>query len=265
MTDKLFLIFLFCLLSSSSFGISPLKEYKYKPSAIKIKYDEYKVGTADGHCINAWHMPGQKENKKNICVLIVGSDAGNMGFSLPYVKALIANGYDVITFDYRGFGESSSFKHNPDFLFHTEYVEDFISILNWSKREFQFKKIACFGFSMGTLICNLGKEFEDFDYLIGEGFISSPELLVKRIKKEKNREIKLPLYASVPVVNSYQIPVLMFASTQDKITLIDDVKDFAASTSNRKIIAYDGGHLAGARTIGIKEYMGLILEFLRTN
>lgn len=255
---------LFVFLQAILSAINPSTEYKFTPKDIKLDFDEYKIGTADGECLNLWHLKSRAKIKRNVCVLIVGSDSGNMGYNLPYVSSLLSDGFDVVTFDYRGFGSSSSFKHNSKRLFHKEYIEDFTSAISWIKRDLKPNKIACLAFSMGSLICNYGKEKEPFDYLISEGFISSPKLITDRIKEQKSKSVLLPLMNSnyESLLQKYKIPILIFASAEDKITTLEDAKIFSSSSSNRKIIAYKGGHLAGARSIGVKEYGGLITDFL---
>ena len=261
----LFYVLFFFFAAANVYGISPAKEYKFKPSDIKLNYDEYKVGGSDGQCMNVWYMPSRVKNKKNICILIVGSDSGNMGYSLPYVTGLLANGFDVVSFDYRGFGESSAFKHSSKKLYHKEYVDDFVSVLSWVKREKKPARVGCMAFSMGSIICNLGKSKEGFDFLVSEGFITSPQKLVARIQKGKDKKVVLPLLerSYEKEMDAYKIPMLIFASSTEKITTLEDAKTFAAKAANRKIIAHDGGHLAGARTIGVKEYIGLITDFLK--
>ncbi len=267
MMKKQMLFFCFVMISIKAFTINPLKEYKVDPSSLNIDFEEYKIGTKDGHCLNVWYMESKIKEKRNATILIAGSDAGNMGFSLAYAQSLLQNGFDVVCFDYRGFGSSSDFKHDKDALYHLEYVIDFETAMEWLKRSFKPNNIAVLSFSMGSLIATLGKEAQSFDYMIAESFITSPQKIVDRISSLKNKKISIPSLSITyeERLKTYTIPFLLFASKSDKITTLEDSKTFAEASANRKIIAHDGGHLMAARTIGGKEYAGLIVDFLKND
>lgn len=242
-----------------------MRDYKMKPDKFDIEYEEKKILSSDNAMLNAWIMRSEVENKKNYTFIIAGSDAGNMGFSLAYALYLLNNGYDVVTFDYRGFGESSDFDYKPDNLYHTEYIEDFQSVVAWVKTEIAPEKIGILAFSMGTLIATAGFEKSKYDLLIAEAFIKSPRKIVQRIKKTKGNKINLPKSTKShrSHLNKINVPILLFCSKEDKVTTLKDSRKIVSKMPNRKLIEFDGEHLRGAYTLGMGEYFSKINEFIK--
>ncbi len=63
----------------------------------------------DGSAINAWFLPAQPEDGRPVRASILHCHActHNMSFHLPQISWLVAAGYNVVMFDYRGVGESA--------------------------------------------------------------------------------------------------------------------------------------------------------------
>jgi len=254
----LFTSFVFIACYCMSFAINPMKEYKMKPNVFEIKYEEKKIPTLDGALLNTWIMnTAEKENTKDCTIIITGSDAGNMGYSLAYAANLLAHGYDVITYDYRGFGESSDFDFNANNVYHSEYIQDFNTIINWTSKNKRTEKIAVLSFSMGTLIATAGYQDSKYDLLIAEGFIQSPCTNRKRIKKLKGKKLSLPKGHKKhgKAINNLNIPILVFSSKNDPITTLEDSKKIVSKKKNRKLVEFDGEHLRGAFTMGMDNYI----------
>jgi len=260
-------IILVVFVSRLGFSIDPLREYKMRPERFKIEYQELKLKTADQYELNTWVMEPIGEHDKNITIVIVGSDSGNMGYSVVYAYYLLREGYRVVTFDYRGFGDSTDFNYNPNNVYHSEYITDFETVMNWCNDKLESERIGVLAFSMGTLISAIGYNNSRYDFFIGEGFVRSPELIKDRIKEQKGKELNLPLTADDDEikVGNLNIPMLHFASTLDKVTTLKDCLEFCESRTKAKIIEYEGEHLRGASTMGLEKYIQEIKSFIDSN
>lgn len=73
------------------------------------------------------------DNKKRPTLIICNGDAGNMSYmQIDLAAVYAANGYNVVTFDWRGFGDSTEFEMNKDYLCYTEMLLDYEAV---SKRK----------------------------------------------------------------------------------------------------------------------------------
>ena len=135
-------------------------------------YKELDVTTKDGYKIETWFYPAQDvpaegagqsemlpyktmDDSRRPTLIICNGDAGNMSYqqiSLAYLYA--ANGINVVTFDWRGFGESSEFEMNTDYLCYTEMLTDFDAVIRAVSKEkiVDRKKIYVMGWSTGAYL-----------------------------------------------------------------------------------------------------------------
>lgn len=254
----MFILFLSLVISIQiGYSINPIKEYKMTPEQFNIAFEEMKVKTSDGAELNVWIMKSSIEEKRNYTFVIAGSDAGNMGFSIPFAFHLLNNGYDVVTFDYRGFGGSSDFNFNPNNLYHDEYINDFTTVINWTRNKLKPENIGVLAFSMGTLISTVGYRNAKYEILVGEGFLKCPTNVAKRIEKIKGKKIIIPKSRKsiCKRTKEIEIPLLLFASKNDKITILKDSQEVGEQKQNRELIPFDGDHLKGAFTLGLNNYI----------
>jgi len=104
---KSFWLFFAALFASSCNHLfyHPMKESISNPEKIGLKYEPFIINTSDGEKLAAWKIPAQGE--KIGSVLHFHGNAENMTTHFAYVVWLVAYGFDVFVFDYRGYGDSS--------------------------------------------------------------------------------------------------------------------------------------------------------------
>jgi pimeloyl-ACP methyl ester carboxylesterase len=75
------------------------------PAAAGLRFDELELRAGDGERLHAWWVPATAPSRGH--VLLCHGNAGNVGDRVPHLALLTAAGYDVLAFDYRGYGRSS--------------------------------------------------------------------------------------------------------------------------------------------------------------
>lgn len=235
------------------YAINPEKVYKHKPT---VTYREYKVETADRAKINVWEytpkVPGE------VVIIIAGGDAGNMGYMVRQSQDLVEKNFRVITFDYRGFGESSDFPTNRSYLFHKEYCNDLIAVYESTRKNFPAAKIGVYAFSMGTYVTLLAKV--KLDFFVAEGFFYNPNLVKRSLKRLKSVEVHLPRTDSLFVV---PYPSLIFAGSDDQVTSIGQAKAFSVKNKAR-VVEFNGPHGAGYSVLSRDRPGDLYIDHITT-
>lgn len=131
----------------SAFAIKPDREYIRLPQQLGLVYRPIDVKTPDGYKIETWYFPAQdmpkddaasdlpldyktRDGKKRPTIIICNADSGNMSyFQLVLAMQYAAAGYNVATFDWRGFGASSEFAMDPDYFCYTEMLTDYDAVI----------------------------------------------------------------------------------------------------------------------------------------
>ena len=178
----------------------------------------------------------------------------------------MANGFRVVSFDYRGFGKSADFAINPDFLFHHEFAVDLDSVIKQTREKYSNDRIGLYAMSMGTYVSLLRKE--KIDFLVAEGFYHNPEAVVERIKVNKGSDVSFPVNTMAVSKMKNRVPVLIFCADKDKITPTADAREFA-KRNKVTLVEFEGEHLGGLmkftkKTVG-DEYVDRVVAFLEAN
>jgi uncharacterized protein len=232
MKTKLFL-FSIILFSNYCFGIKPSRVYVANPKTYNFDYKETQIQTSDNISVNTWNITPKKENKNKVTIILCGTDAGNMSYFLAYALTLANEGYNVISFDYRGFGKSQDFKIDTTLLFHNEFLLDFEAVVQYTKKLYPNNKIGTLGFSMGgyfPLITTM-----KLDFIIADSPLLNPIIFLERLNETG---IMLPKNAVVPILKK-EIPQFYFLGDQDKFIHFEDFQ-------NNFVILYKGKHLEAA-------------------
>ena len=253
----------FCWLFAAGLpAIDPVREYAATPEDFNLTYAEFKLPARDSGYVNTWFMPGDSSRRRDYVFIITGSDAGNMGYSLPFARELVRNGFDVVTFDYRGFGHSSDFTHREDQLYHDAYVDDFVRVTDWVRDREGTDRIAVLAFSMGTLVATLGGLRGPVDFFVAEGFMDNPAGVAERLGREKNLAVRLPASHSRYADALLKLPrrMLLFAASDDAVTTVEGSMAIAGTEEGRRLFVFGGGHLQGGAALGMEDYVGEIIK-----
>jgi alpha-beta hydrolase superfamily lysophospholipase len=270
------LIYVFWLIAfTNCYSINPSREYLYTPDSLALKYEEIIIQTKDGYQINTWfYQPDSAKNNSTTLILAYG-DSGNMSNFVFHVNSLIKSGFSVVTFDYRGFGKSSDFQIKKDYLYHPEFVDDLVAVVNFVQKKREGNKIGIWALSMGSIITTIGigQKKMKVDFLILESSIFSIKKHAERLLLEKNKNVVLPENSqkySRYIKKVKNVPKLIFAATEDKITTVDDAIKYKKSRKKIcHIVIYKGQHLRGFQSLSENSfgdrYISEISNFIGQN
>lgn len=171
---NILIIILIITLWSNSYALKPSRNYRVVPSAYSLIYKDVHFQTKDGITIKGWFFPAQddiglgysEENKlnrkpyktlddlKRPTVVICNGDAGNMDALIVFPINLVVKGFNVLTFDWRGFGESDDWPIETDYLCYPEFLLDYDAAIDFVKTlpEVNINRIGIFGFSTGAYL-----------------------------------------------------------------------------------------------------------------
>jgi len=245
MKRKFFIAILLFTIINDLYATDPDRDYKMTPDSLGIEFEQLTIQTSDNYELNAWKLLPQAEDKNTTIILAYG-DSGNMSYFLQQSQILANMGFTMLLFDYRGFGKSSDFEVNRDFLYYNEFGKDLSTVIDYAKNNFGAEKTGVWALSMGTVAATIALQEESIDFLIAEGYVSDPQLIKERLEDDSTNII-LPANSNrfQQMITSIDIPMLIFAGTEDKVTTISDTESIAAQNENREVVIFSGNHLQG--------------------
>ena len=246
MRNKYLILFVLILLYSA-FAINPEKEYRLKPEWYNIIYDDVFFHTIDGYELKGWFYPAQDSSnilssgdtslskkdyktffdRKKPTIIICDGDAQNMSSLLWYAKQLIVKGFNVFTFDWRGFGQSDNWPTKRDYLSYSEFLLDYDAAVNYIKtrKEVDTTKIGVFGFSTGAYLSfAIVVKRNDISAFAGRALMTNFNDVIPLLKKiAPNRNfIPPPNYPSelepINAAKHINIPVFLIVGKKDNRT-----------------------------------------------
>ncbi len=243
---KRFLCILVFLCVHLLWALNPIKEYVDFPTNSKLSFEEVTIKTNDGFNLKSWVCFANKTKEKNRTLVLAYGDAGNMSYYLRQTVELVNQGYNVVLFDYRGFGESDNFSIDENVLYYDEFATDLQAVVAYAKEKFN-TKVGVWALSMGTISAVLANDSSPLDYLIADGFVISPNEVVKKMDEYLQKEIKLPSNARDydKALSRLSIPILFFAGDRDGLTTVYDSNKVKLLNPKSQVVVYKGGHLQG--------------------
>lgn len=242
---RLTLLFIFCCLTLTSRAFKPEPEYWIRPDSLGLKYVEKRLVTPDKAQLLSWLLPTSATKPLKKTLIIAYAATGNMANCVYYADAFLKAGFDVVLFDYRGFGHSSTFEVDSKRFYYDEFVTDLQTAIKAAKTQFPGNKVGVLSFSISTLLATLAYQQVPFDFLIGDGYVSDPAAIVAYWKREANREFILPNSATTysSAVRKIRCPMLLIGGTKDEITSLSSSQQVIAQDSHRSLLTYEGDHL----------------------
>lgn len=250
------------LIAFNCYALKPDRNYSGKPDSVNLSYKEYDIKTSDDYKLKTWVCKPKPEDDIKKTLILAYGDSGNMSYWLNHAAEFVKKGFTVVMFDYRGFGQSSDFAINNDYLYYNEFVTDLVTIIKWTKKEFKTNKTGIWALSMGTIMSTLALQQEKADFLIAEGYVISPVAIKEFLKQLKNKDIILPEGADKfkKSLDALNIKTLLFAGDKDVVTTINDSKYVASLNKENKLVEFEGNHLQGFKTLSAGGYGNLYID-----
>ncbi|MFT5820489.1 MAG: pimeloyl-ACP methyl ester carboxylesterase [Crocinitomix sp.] len=127
------LLFLTFFGMQASFALNPSRTYKQLPDKFNMKYTAHDVKTEDGAKLKAWYFPANV--KTTNLILISHNGEGNMADYLRRVDQFTSIGYNVVTYDYRRYGESSEFEIDNNMYLYPHFLKDIKAMIDFCRMQ----------------------------------------------------------------------------------------------------------------------------------
>lgn len=168
-------------LTQTAMALNPSREYKQLPDKFNMVYEEHQTTTSDGATLNIWYFPANVTTTR--LVLMCHNGEGNMADYLRKVDQFRSIGYNVVTFDYRGYGKSSEFAIDNNMYIYPHFQDDVKAMIDYCRMQ-HVQTFHIYGFGMGAgLALGIGYNRTEIKKIIADTPFLSMEDLEKRFSK----------------------------------------------------------------------------------
>lgn len=188
------------------------------PADAGLAFDELELATEDGETVHGWRVRAERadgsdgEGARGL-VLHCHGNAGNVQGRIATAAALAERGFDVLLFDYRGFGRSTG---SPD---EEGTYRDAEAAYDWATGEGGYapEEIVLFGESLGGAVATeLACRRAVAGLVLESTFTSLPDVGATAYPFLPVRLLALDRYATVDKVGELDVPVLVLHGRGDR-------------------------------------------------
>ncbi|MDE2598615.1 MAG: alpha/beta hydrolase [Rhodocyclaceae bacterium] len=201
--------------------------------------EDVRFRSADGTTLAGWFIRATAERPLGTVVHMHGN-AQNMSAHWPYAEWLLEAGYNVFTFDYRGYGNSPG-RPEPRGLF-----EDAVAALDYVRSRADTARLCVFGQSLGGMlaIAAAAASPQDVCAVLAEAPVHSYSAWAEDQMPEKELVLDDSYCASTHVAALAPIPLLLLHSPGDRVVPYAHSQQLlAAAGEPRQLVTIpDGEH-----------------------
>ena len=212
------------------------------PPAASVIADarDVQLTTSDGLELIGWHVPAIT-NSRNVTVLVAHGNGGNLAGRASLARALADAGFDVLMFDYRGYGGNPGTPSEEglarDARAAYAYITDSLDV--------DPQRVLYFGESLGTgVVAELAREHPPAGILLRSPFTSLSDLGKEHYPSVL---VSLALSEDYPVIDHIgrlEMPITVVYGTEDDIVPPQHSRDVAEAVAGAsETVVVDGaGH-----------------------
>jgi len=263
---------LFVLVSQVLWALEPVREYSIKPDEYGINYEEITIDTEDGLKLKGWLYKPRSASSK--IIVMSHSGDGNMADLIELATNFVTLDYYVITYDYRGYGESSDFKINNNFYIYAQFEKDLNAVMDYVKKyHSRTRTVHMWGVGMGGgLSLAVAANRPEVTAVIADSPYATLEGIKANIQKANDKDMLLPIgYNKVAIEPQYALSekgnnltsILFIVGDADKVYTVKDIKSLAKLKKNTNVYTVKDGNYKNNFTTNKAKYFEEIKKFTK--
>lgn len=219
------------------------------PERLGLTYERVSFSSADGTELSAWFIPalGVSTHEARGTVLHMHGNAQNMSAHWSYAEWLPSSGFNLLVFDYRGYGNSQG-RPDPKGIF-----EDAVAAIAYlrTRSDIDTDKLCVFGQSLGGMlaIAAAAASPQGIRAVVAEAPIHSYTALADDQMPAQQLALDDSHCASAYIDQLAPIPLLLLHSRTDKVVPYShSLQLLAAAHEPKRLVTIEGGEHNDAMT-----------------
>lgn len=238
------------------FPDTPGRELIATPGDIGLAYEDVYLRTEDGVKLHAWFISHDRAKRT---VLFSHGNAGNISHRLDSIRIFHELGFNVLIYDYRGYGQSEGTLSEAGTYLDVRAGWDYLI----GTRQHQAQQIILFGRSLGAAMASrLATQVKPAALILESAFASVPDMAATLYPFLPIRWISRFEYSNVQHVKKITAPLLVIHSKADElIPWQQGRKIYTTANEPKSWLEIQGGHNDGFM-VSYEIYLNGLRNFL---
>lgn len=206
---------------------------------------DVELETSDGNTLRGWLLKGKDQNdesKEAWLVLYFPGNSLNRYERIDDLREVAAIGFDVLIFDYRGFGDSTGSPNESDLS------ADALLIWDYAIHDLGFKErqIVIFGESLGGAVAlSMWSETNPHPpkpaaLVLNSTFASLPQTVAWHYPLFPFRFLLLDCWPSIERIRNVESPIIIFHGTDDEMVPVAHGRALAKGSNRARFLEIPG-------------------------
>ncbi len=231
-------------LRQESFVFFPERALVGTPADVGLRFESVRLATADGPALGAWWVPADQPRG---ALVFAHGNGGNISHRLSKLALLHGLGLSVLTFDYRGYGESQGRPSERGTYRDMDAAVDFVA----REKNVPTARTLYVGESLGGAVAVECASRRPTGGLILESTFTSVPAMARHYYPWLPVRLLLTIrYDSLALIPSVTCPTLVLHSPDDDIVPYAMGRElFAAAREPKAFVDLRGGHNGGGISV----------------
>ncbi|BCU77428.1 alpha/beta fold hydrolase [Luteolibacter sp. LG18] len=242
----------------------PTRDTAETPATWGWKFENVWFKSADGTRLHGWFLPAGGKTTKGTIVFSHGN-TGAMGYHLGFVSWLLPEGFNVLVFDYRGFGSSGGVPVRHGMIEDVRAAFDYVR----TRRDIDVNRIVSMGHSLGaskSITALAEKPIPGVRAIVSDSGFASYTGMADAIAGKVGTGVVSDEWSPKDwVAKLAPLPLLVIHGTDDEVVPFAQGQQlFAAAAAPKTMFTVQGGHHGNSLWRNNGEYRKKMLEWLAT-
>jgi fermentation-respiration switch protein FrsA (DUF1100 family) len=240
----------------------PTKDMPGTPEDRGLVFENVTFSTSDQVKLHGWFLPVAKGQIVKGTVVFSHGNAGSIGHHLPFTDWLPRNGYQLLMYDYRGFGKSGGAPSREGLIRDVEAAFAY----SLTRKDIAGGKIYSFAHSLGgakSIVALTRTKVPGLRAVITDGTFASYEGMATIMAGNFGKNLVSDELSPKSVVGKLPVPLLIIHGTADEVVPLSQGKElYAAARPRKTFYEVPGGRHGDSLARNNGEYRKKMLEWM---
>ncbi len=213
-------------------SLKPSSVYLNNPGEFGLAFEDVSFSTKDNVQIAGWYFKSKKPS--GTTVILSHDGDGNMSSMIETASTFLDLGFNVLTYDYRGFGKSGAFQIDTNFVIYGQFTKDIDAAVDFITKKSSNTRIFLYGKGIGaSLSIGCGAARRDVQKVIADSPFTDLDTYQKELKSVAGKDVKIPLAYDKNLIDPSVALTTKFANLSKYLLICGDL-DLVHSEKNMK-------------------------------
>jgi len=242
----------------------PTRDQPTTPAKWGFRYEDVNFTSADGTGLHGWFLPVKGKQAKGTIVFSHGN-AGSIGHHLGFIMWLVEAHYNVLMYDYRGFGKSGGTVDRRGMLDDVKAAFAYVS----SRADVNPKRLISYGHSLGgakSVTALAENPVPGLRAVVIDGAFSSYQAMARIVAGQVGANLVTDeLSPSEYIEKLAPVPLLVVHGTRDEVVPIAHARQmFEAAKQPKTLFEVESGRHGDALSRDNGAYRKKMIAWLET-